>query len=141
MGSGSGIFVAYVGTFFEQVQTEDGKVFGIEIYPELAEEGLANIMADNPQLVESGRCSIMQGDGYQGLLSEAPFDLIHVGAAAPELPQALIQQLKPGGRIIIPTGHHQQHLMTFDKDESGTVTSAQHMGVRYVPLVHGEQVL
>ena len=74
------------------------------------------------------------------LSADAPYDAIHVGAAAEEVPPALVAQLAPGGRMIIPVGRHgwSQVLMCVDKDkESGRVTQRQLMGVQYVPLVHG----
>jgi protein-L-isoaspartate(D-aspartate) O-methyltransferase len=47
---------------------------------------------------------VVEGDGRKGLLEHAPYDCIHVGAAAPEIPQALLDQLKNGGRMLIPVG-------------------------------------
>jgi protein-L-isoaspartate(D-aspartate) O-methyltransferase len=69
------------------------------------------------------------GDGYAGWPQHAPFDAIHVGAAAPAVPQALLEQLAPGGRLVIPVGKHSQELMQYDKDAGGHVKSKALYGV------------
>lgn len=79
------------------------------------------------------------GDGYAGLPQQAPFDAIHVGAAAPNVPQALIDQLAPGGRLVIPVGKFSQELMQYDKAQDGKVSHKALYGVMYVPLTSREQ--
>lgn len=76
------------------------------------------------------------GDGYAGWPDEAPFDGIIVTAAAPYVPQPLIDQLKNGGRLVIPLGEPQgvQSLFVIDKDVRGTVTRRKVLDVRFVPL-------
>ena len=58
----------------------------------------------NPDLLADGTATLSVRDGFLGLPEEAPFDVIHVGAAAPTLPSTLVEQLKPGGMIFIPVG-------------------------------------
>lgn len=72
---------------------------------------------------------------------EAPYDAIHVGAAAHPIPDALIKQLKPGGRLFIPVGptHGDQWLEQIDKDKDGKIVRQRLMGVRYVPLTDRAQ--
>ena len=64
-----------------------------------------------------------------------------MGAAAPELPRALVDQLAPGGRLVVPVGRESQGLYVIDKDEAGHVTQRNAMGVMYVPLTSKEQQL
>lgn len=79
---------------------------------------------------------ISEGDGREGYEKHAPYDIIHVGAAAPKTPEALIKQLKPGGRLICPVGpqYGAQNLEQYDKDERGEVSRTKLMSVVFVPL-------
>src|SRR5262245_2338532 len=79
------------------------------------------------------------GDGWLGWPPQAPFDRIIVTAAAKEAPPALIAQLKPGGRMIIPLGESRetQHLVQIDNTEAGLAKPIPLLPVRFVPLVHG----
>lgn len=77
-------------------------------------------------------------DGRQGWPEFAPYDAIHVGAAAPEIPPALIEQLKPGGRLVIPVGNIFQDLQVVDKNEDGSLSVRSETSVRYVPLTSRE---
>jgi protein-L-isoaspartate(D-aspartate) O-methyltransferase len=78
------------------------------------------------------------GDGWLGWPPQAPFDRIIVTAAADEAPAALVEQLKPGGRMIIPLGEDRdaQSLVQIDKTDAG-LTETTLLAVRFVPLVHG----
>lgn len=65
---------------------------------------------------------------------EGPYDVIHVGAAAPTLPEPLVEQLASPGRMFIPVGTDIQSILQVDKDEKGNVTKTKLFGVMYVPL-------
>lgn len=124
IGSGSGYQAAVLAELVAQVYT-------IEIVPALAEQAgvlLADSGYDNVQL--------RQGDGYYGWQEHAPFDAIVVTAAAQYIPPPLLEQLKPGGRMIIPVGSPfmVQRLMLVEKDAAGETTSRSVMSVRFVPF-------
>ena len=76
------------------------------------------------------------GDGYNGWPEHAPFDAIIVTAAAPRIPPALIEQLKPGGRMVIPVGaeYDVQFLDVLIKQSDGSVSTQRSLPVRFVPL-------
>ncbi|MFA0521489.1 protein-L-isoaspartate O-methyltransferase, partial [Vibrio sp. 10N.222.55.E8] len=81
--------------------------------------------------------STKHGDGWQGWSSKAPFDAIIVTAAAESIPQALLQQLKDGGRLLIPVGDDEQQLLKIVRHGDEFLSSVIEV-VRFVPLVPGE---
>jgi|TARA_B100001057_G_C22855691_1_gene952600 protein-L-isoaspartate(D-aspartate) O-methyltransferase len=81
--------------------------------------------------------STKHGDGWQGWSSKGPFDAIIVTAAAESIPQALLQQLKDGGRLLIPVGDDEQQLLKIVRHGDEFLSSVIEM-VRFVPLVPGE---
>jgi protein-L-isoaspartate(D-aspartate) O-methyltransferase len=80
------------------------------------------------------RVSTRAGDAYDGWPEEAPFDCIIVTAAPDHVPPALVQQLKPGGRMVIPVGKLSQSLMVVSKNADGSVATEDVLPVRFVPL-------
>lgn len=79
------------------------------------------------------------GDGYKGLPAYAPFDKIIVTAGAPEIPQALVEQLRPDGRMVIPVGEGElQEMLLVTKDASGQVQKQKLGGFRFVPMLENK---
>jgi len=134
VGSGSG----YLTACFARLADKDAKIIGIDIIEPLVEWSIKNLNKDDPNLIKSGRVTIKYGDGWKGDPENAPFDAIHVGASADKLPEHLVAQLKPEGRMIIPIGTWDQNLVQVDKDRHGKIILTDIMGVRYVPLVKSE---
>jgi protein-L-isoaspartate(D-aspartate) O-methyltransferase len=135
VGSGSG----YLAAVFCQLVGPEGRVTGVELVPELVERSRETLRQDpaTRSMFESGHLTVHQADAHYGCDANAPYDAIHVGAAAEGVPQALEAQLKPGGRMVIPIGrqHHAQQLVQVDKDAHGELSTRVLMGVQYVPLV------
>ena len=126
VGGGSGYHAAVVA----EIVGKEGKVIAIERYPELAERAKALLKDLGYDNIE-----IIVGDGSKGYEKEAPYDKIYVTAAAPDVPKPLIEQLKPGGRMLIPVGDYIQYLYIVDKKPDGSIEKKRWGAVRFVPLV------
>ncbi len=128
IGAGSGYQAAVLAEIVDHVYT-------IEII-----EPLGRQCAERMEELDYGNVTVSVGDGYYGWEEHAPFDAIIVTAAASHIPPPLVEQLKPGGRMVIPVGppFGGQNLMVVEKDEEGTVTQRSVMPVRFVPLTRGE---
>jgi protein-L-isoaspartate(D-aspartate) O-methyltransferase len=121
IGTGSGYQAAVLGELAREV-------YSIEIVAPLAERAkvdLARLGYDNVH--------VRQGDGYRGWPEQAPFDAIVVTAAPDHVPQALVDQLAVGGRLVIPVGRGVQELLRISRDEQG-VHEERLLGVRFVPM-------
>ena len=105
-----------------------GEVYTIEIIPELAQMAARNLQADGYENVH-----VRAGDGYKGWPEVAPFDGIIVTAAPDHVPQPLKDQLKVGGRLVLPVGDEDQTLTIITRTEQGFVEETV-LPVRFVPM-------
>mmetsp|Transcript_5324 Transcript_5324/g.10146 ORF Transcript_5324/g.10146 Transcript_5324/m.10146 type:complete len:316 (-) Transcript_5324:2240-3187(-) len=148
VGCGSGYLTAAFGRLVDRngpIQPlAKGKVYGIEVIPELVNLSRRNIMKADNDLIESGTVIVAQGDGWSGRPEDGPYDAIHVGAAAESFPTNLMMQLNPqGGCMVIPVGPDGgvQNLYRVERLRDGTTFKQEDfkiqtlLGVRYVPLV------
>ncbi len=112
------------------------KVYSVEIIEDLAKTARERLTRLGYRNVE-----VRHGDGYYGWPEHAPYDGIIVTAAASHIPPPLLDQLKPGGRMVIPVGPPMlvQSLVLVQKDPDGTIRQREIMSVRFVPLVKGRR--
>lgn len=129
IGTGSGYQAAVLAPLVRHVYT-------IEIVRELAESA-----ADLLKRLGYENVTVRWGDGYRGWPEEAPFDRIIVTAAPPEVPKALLEQLKPGGKLVAPVGSSVfgQDLIVIDKTRDGKLRRRSVIPVMFVPMVKGRE--
>lgn len=124
IGTGSGYQAAILAELGADVYT-------IEIIPELADHARHVLAAEG-----YGKVHVLTGDGYRGWPEHAPVDAVIVTCAPGEVPQALVDQLKDGGRMILPLGTGPQRLVILRK-KAGRVEQEEDLPVRFVPMAHG----
>lgn len=129
IGTGSGYQAAILSRLCARVHS-------VERVPELGAAAGKRLHAMGYDNVE-----VHIGDGYAGWPAHAPYDGIIVTAAAPFIPPALVEQLRPGGRLVIPVGERYGHqaLKLAEKQADGTLQERTILGVAFVPLVGGEE--
>jgi len=125
VGTGSGYQAAVLAGMGAVVHT-------IEIVASLAQEAQARL-----RRLGYSKILTRTGDGYQGWPEQAPFDAIMLAAAPLEVPQPLIDQLKPGGRLVVPVGRREgvQSLLLIEKRADGSLSRRKLLAVRFVPLL------
>jgi len=122
VGTGSGYQAAVLAELCKEV-------YGIEIVKPLADEARARLTALGYKNV-----TVRHGDGYRGWKEHAPFDAILVAAAASHVPQPLVEQLAPGGRLVMPVGDHFQELLVIHKQGDGSLQRRSVIPVVFVPM-------
>ncbi|MBS7643695.1 protein-L-isoaspartate O-methyltransferase [Candidatus Bathyarchaeota archaeon] len=134
VGAGSGYHAAVVAEIVApKGASELGHVYTIEVVPKLVEFARSNL----ERAGYGSRVTVCYGDGSKGHPSAAPYDRVFVTAAAPSIPNPLIEQLKPGGLLVIPVGglHLFQSLLLVEKGLNGKTSVKNLGGVAFVPLV------
>uniref|UniRef100_H3G5H6 protein-L-isoaspartate(D-aspartate) O-methyltransferase n=1 Tax=Phytophthora ramorum TaxID=164328 RepID=H3G5H6_PHYRM len=133
VGAGSGYLTACLG---RMVEDKGGRVCGLEIVPGLVQFAKKNIHMADGDLIDRGVVSVRCHNGWDGLANEAPFHYIHVGAAAETPPQALLDQLADGGRLVLPLDEPRGGQVFVEITRKGTVFAQRRLfGVCFVPLV------
>ena len=122
IGTGSGYQAAVLAELVE-------KVYSIEILEPLAQEAANRLKA-----LGYDNVVVRHGDGYRGWEAAAPFDIIIVAAAPDHVPQPLVDQLAPGGKMVIPVGEYFQKLLLIEKDADGTIVKRNVAPVTFVPM-------
>jgi protein-L-isoaspartate(D-aspartate) O-methyltransferase len=140
VGAGSGWHAATIAEIIaprDSPRSNWGHVYTVEIVQDLADLARKTIMKAG----YGDRVTIMHGDGSMGFPEEAPYDRIVVTAAAPDVPKPLVEQLRPGGIMLIPVGNLSlfQSLMKITKESTGKIREENLGGVAFVPLTgrHG----
>ena len=128
VGTGSGYQAAVVSRLVREVVS-------IERYRTLADAARERL-----KTLGYGNVTILAGDGFSGAPERAPFDRIIVTAAAEEIPNALVEQLAEGGKLVLPLGprHGAQYIVKLTKAADGTLSREDLIAVRFVPLLHGQ---
>jgi protein-L-isoaspartate(D-aspartate) O-methyltransferase len=125
IGTGSGYQAAVLSKLAAQVYT-------LERHPELARQAM-----DTLSRLGLSNVSVVTGDGSMGLAEQAPFDAIVVAAAAAQIPPALFEQLREGGRMMIPVGPPEAQELQFVRKRAGEALISLREGCRFVPLISG----
>ena len=121
IGTGSGYQAAILGELAHQVYT-------LEIIPQLASKAQEILNSLGYKNIH-----VQQSNGYQGWVEEAPYDVIMVTAAPPQIPKSLVNQLALNGRMVIPVGQWKQKIVIVTKTDSG-VTKKTTLPVLFVPM-------
>lgn len=126
VGAGSG----WTTALFAWLVGPEGTVFALERIPQLRRRAEAAVAAAGFPGV-----TIATGDGSVGWKEHAPYDIIHVAAAAKRMPTALAEQLKPGGRLVVPVGEYVQEMVRVVRSADGSFVRTTHGSFTFVPLI------
>lgn len=123
IGAGCGYHAAVMAEL-----VEDGHIYTVERW-----ESLANTALENLKVAGYSNVTVIVGDGTLGLLERAPYDRISVACTAPDIPPPLLEQLKFGGKMVIPIGRYSQELYLVEKKDN--IIKKRSGGVMFVPLM------
>ena len=131
IGFGSG----YLTVAMSKMMKDKGKVIGIEHIKDLYDWGISNMNKHHKSLIDNKQIELVLGDGRLGYKNRAPYKRIHVGAAARQVPNEIVEQLACGGRLVMPLGiPNDQYIYCIDKDLNGKITFTKGLSVCYVSL-------
>ncbi|ADI74639.1 protein-L-isoaspartate O-methyltransferase [Methanohalobium evestigatum Z-7303] len=126
VGAGSGYHAAVIS----ELVGESGHVYSIECIEELV-----NFSRNNLKNAGYSNVTVIHGDGSEGYPEYAPYDRILVTAGAPDVPDSLLNHLKPEGILVIPVGFYFQDLYQIKKELDGSISKNEKGGVMFVPLI------
>lgn len=126
IGTGCGYHAAVVAAFLDS-----GTVYSVEYVPELAHHARERLERLDYDV------RITTGDGHDGWPEHAPYDAAYLTCAVPELPDAILEQVAPGGRIVAPVGRGSQKLLIAEKRENGSLSRRTDGYVQFVPMQGG----
>ena len=131
IGFGSG----YLTVAMSKMMKDKGKVIGIEHIKDLYDWGISNMNKHHKSLIDNKQIELVLGDGRLGYKNRAPYKCIHVGAAARQVPNEIVEQLACGGRLVMPLGvPNDQYIYCIDKDLNGKIIFTKGLSVCYVSL-------
>ncbi len=135
VGSGSGVLCVCMALLLGNPHS---RIIGIDHIPELVDQSIRNVIKDGHEsLLQNGSLVLREGDGRLGCPEDAPFDIIHVGAAIidPQVKQTLVEQLANGGILVLPFGSsYLQSFQIVHKDAQGQISERSVCDVQYIPL-------
>jgi protein-L-isoaspartate(D-aspartate) O-methyltransferase len=129
IGTGSGYQAAVLAEL-------GARVYTIEIVPELADHA-KQVLAQEGYL---NRVDVLLGDGYKGWPAQQLFDVVIVTCAPESVPSVLVEQLKEGGRMILPVGGRMDQRLVILRKEKGRIKQTEDLPVRFVPMVKGQAI-
>jgi len=128
IGTGSGYVALCLS---KMMQSPDSKTYAVDHISKIIDIAKANIAKNHKEYIDDGRIEFVVADGRKGLPEYAPYDVIFVGGAVPEMPEAIVEQLAPGGSMLVPIGEFTQQLTIVHKTMEGDVVRKPVMSVMF----------
>ena len=129
--------------FLLPIMRQNGKTIGIDHIPALVSQSIKNVEDSGyKMLIDDGTLGFAVADGRMGYAQEAPYDVIHIGAGVPKLPEVILSQLKPHGILVAPVGPEgNQIFQVITKATPENITTRAIAAVRYIPLTSANRQL
>jgi protein-L-isoaspartate(D-aspartate) O-methyltransferase len=136
IGTGSG-YVAL--SLVKMMKGEDVKVYAVDHIPKLVDQARENVGKNHKDYIDQGKIEFIVSDGREGLPQHAPFDIMFIGGAVRDVPTVFLDQLAPGGSMLIPVGEFFQYLMVIHKTKTGKIEKNPVMSVLFGKLQSVEE--